>query len=147
MSSSKYLLLAEISAGKVKLGRDGEEISPGIAYIAPGGYHMDIKVKNNIPRIRISKGEPVNFCIPSVDVLFMSAARTFGPNVVGILLTGMGKDGVDGLASIKYNRGKTIAESEETCVLYGMPKFAKEKGVASMILPDYKIAEYLRNYN
>ncbi|MFX1274115.1 MAG: chemotaxis-specific protein-glutamate methyltransferase CheB [Promethearchaeota archaeon] len=132
---------------KVKMGQDGEYISPGIAYIAPGGYHMEIQVRSDYPSIKIFKGEPVNYCIPSVDVLFFSAAKIYGANVVGVLLTGMGKDGVAGLGAIKNNRGKTIAESEETCVLYGMPKFAKEKGVAGMILPDYKIGEYLRNYS
>ncbi len=59
----------------------------------------------------------------------------------------MGQDGVSGLGAIKNNKGKTIAESEETCVLYGMPKFAKEKGFAGIILPDYQIGEYLKNYS
>ncbi|MBN1801174.1 MAG: chemotaxis-specific protein-glutamate methyltransferase CheB [Candidatus Lokiarchaeota archaeon] len=130
---------------KVKVAQNGEQILPGIAYISPGGKHMEITMKGNEPIIKIFEGEPVNFCIPSVDVLFFSAAKFFKRNTIGILLTGMGKDGVDGLGVIKNNGGITIAESEETSVLYGMPKFAKEQGVAKLVLPNYKISEYIQS--
>ncbi|MFX1397555.1 MAG: chemotaxis-specific protein-glutamate methyltransferase CheB [Promethearchaeota archaeon] len=130
---------------KVKVAQDGESILPGIAYVSPGGKHMEITMKNNTPIIKIFTGKPVNFCMPSVDVLFSSAARIYKKNTIGVLLTGIGKDGVNGLGTIKNSGGITIAESEETSVLYGMPRFAKEQGMAKLILPNYRISEYMKS--
>ncbi len=130
---------------KVKVAKNGEYVRSGTAYISPGGKHMEIAMKGSEPIIKIYEGEPINFCIPSVDVLFFSAAKLYKRNTIGILLTGMGKDGVEGLGSIKSNGGTTIAESEETAVLYGMPRFAKEQGVAKLVLPNYKISEFIQN--
>jgi chemotaxis response regulator CheB len=128
---------------KIKVGADNEIIQPGIVYFAPGGNHMAISSKNNQPCIQIFKGEPVHYCIPSIDILFFSASKIYRNKTMGILLTGMGEDGVDGLESIKYVGGKTIAESEETAVLYGMPKFAVQRNLADYILPNYKIKDYI----
>ncbi|MFX1273602.1 MAG: chemotaxis protein CheB [Promethearchaeota archaeon] len=130
----------------VKIPRNGEQIEPQTIYVSPGGYHMEIIVLSNKPCIRIFEGEPVNFCRPSVDVLFNSAARVYRNHTLGILLTGMGKDGVNGLLAIKKMGGKTIAESEETSILYGMPKMAKESKAADNILPNYKIKNYMINF-
>ena len=85
--------------------------------------------------------------MPSIDVLFFSAARVYKNKTLGVLLTGMGEDGVDGLGAIQKLRGKTIAESKETAVMYGMPKFAAERGVADKILPNYEINESMNNYS
>ncbi|MFX0071910.1 MAG: chemotaxis-specific protein-glutamate methyltransferase CheB [Candidatus Hermodarchaeota archaeon] len=131
---------------KVKIGANGEQIRPGVIYISHGDKHMQIIGKNGKPCLRLFEGEPVNFCRPSVDVLFYSAARVYKNNTLGILLTGMGKDGVAGLKTIKKAGGKTIAESEETAVLYGMPKAAAESGVADLIVPNYKIKDYMINF-
>jgi len=133
---------------EVKIGLNYEEIQPGIIYFSPGDKHMQVTVKNNKPCIRTFEGEPVNFCRPSVDVLFYSTARVYKEKTLGILLTGMGKDGVNGLQAIKVEGGKTIAESEETSVLYGMPKVAAETGAADKILPNYNIVnEMIRFVN
>ena len=126
---------------EVKIGLNYEEIQPGIIYFSPGDKHMQVTVKNNKPCIRTFEGEPVNFCRPSVDVLFYSTARVYKEKTLGILLTGMGRDGVNGLQAIKSEGGKTIAESEETSVLYGMPKVAAETGAADLIMPNYNIVE------
>ena len=126
---------------EVKIGLNYEEIQPGIIYFSPGDKHMQVTVKNNKPCIRTFEGEPVNFCRPSVDVLFYSTARVYKEKTLGILLTGMGRDGVNGLQAIKSEGGKTIAESEETSVLYGMPKIAAETGAADLIMPNYNIVE------
>jgi two-component system chemotaxis response regulator CheB len=84
--------------------------------------------------------------MPSIDVLFFSAAKIFRNRTMGILLTGMGSDGVNGLGAIKRVGGKTIAEAEETCILYAMPKFAAEKGFADFILPNYEMKEKITSF-
>ena len=131
---------------EVRTARNGESLRPGIVYVSPGEKHMELTLKGSDPVVRIFKGELVNYCIPSIDVLFFSAARIYKEKTLGVLLTGMGRDGVAGLGTIQKLGGKTVAESEETCVLYGMPRNAKEQGVADMILPDYKISEFFLQY-
>ena len=121
-------------------------IQPGIIYLSPGGIHMEIIVINDKPSMRIFEGERVNYCRPSVDVLFYSAARVYKNHTLGILLTGMGRDGVNGLLAIKSMGGITIAESEETSILYGMPKVAKESNAADYIVPNYEIVNYMINF-
>lgn len=131
---------------KIKVASNGSHLQSGQVYIAPGDLHMEISVENRKPIISIYKGTPVNFCMPSIDVLFFSAAKIFRNRSMGILLTGMGSDGVEGLGAIKRVGGKTIAESEETSILYAMPKFATEKGFADVVLPNYKIAEQILDF-
>ncbi len=131
--------LKDICKANVKIGNNYEEIVPGTIYFSPGDKHMQVTVKNNKPYIRTFEGEPVNFCRPSVDVLFYSTARIYRENTLGILLTGMGRDGVEGLRAIKAQGGMTIAESEETSVLYGMPKVAAETGAAEIVIPNHRI--------
>jgi len=126
---------------QIKVANNREYLQNGIVYIAPGEHHMELSVENKKPFIKIYKGKPVNFCMPSIDVLFFSAAKIYGYRTLGVLLTGMGSDGVNGLGAIQKLGGKTIAESEETCILYAMPKFAKENGFADLILPNYSIAQ------
>jgi len=133
--------LRNICKVDVRIGKNYEEIQPGIIYVSPGSKHMQVTAKNKKPCIRTFEGELVNYCRPSVDVLFYSTARVYKQKTLGVLLTGMGRDGVDGLRAIKLEGGKTIAESEETSILYGMPKIAAETGVANSIIPNYKIIE------
>ncbi|MFX1339744.1 MAG: chemotaxis-specific protein-glutamate methyltransferase CheB [Promethearchaeota archaeon] len=135
--------LRDKCALKIKIGKNGEFIQPGIIYLAQGDKHMQIIEKGGKPNIRIFDGEPVNYCRPSVDVLFYSAARVYKDKTIGILLTGMGNDGVAGLKAIKQIGGKTISESVETAVLYGMPKVAAESGVSDFIVPNYLISNYM----
>ncbi|MFW9987067.1 MAG: chemotaxis protein CheB [Candidatus Odinarchaeota archaeon] len=133
------MTLKDICQMEVKIGANYEEITPGTIYFSPGDKHMQVTVKNNTPCIRTFEGELVNFCRPSVDVLFFSTARVYKDKTLGILLTGMGSDGAAGLMAIRREGGKTIAESEETSVLYGMPRVAAEIGAANLIIPNYKI--------
>jgi len=128
---------------KVKIPNDGEPIKPNTIYLAPGAKHMEIVFKGGKPCFHTFKGEPVNFCIPAVDILFISAAKIYKNRVLGILLTGMGSDGVKGLELIRKHGGRTIAESKETCVLYGMPKIAAERGVADFIIPNYEVKDHM----
>ena len=131
---------------EVRTAKNGDTLRPGIVYVSPGEMHMELTLKGSDPVVRIFKGELVNYCMPSIDVLFFSAARIYQEKTLGVLLTGMGRDGVAGLGTIQKMGGKTVAESEETCVLYGMPRNAKEQGVADMILPDYKISDFFLQY-
>jgi len=124
---------------RVKVATNGEILQAGMCYIAPGAKHMEVGVENKKPIIKIYKGTPVNFCMPSIDVLFFSAARIFRNRTLGIILTGMGADGVEGLGAIQKVGGRTISESEETCILFAMPKFAAEKGFADLVLPNHAI--------
>ena len=133
--------LKNICKVNVKIGLNYEEIKSGTIYLSPGDKHMQVTAKDNKPCVRTYEGEPVNFCRPSVDVLFYSTARIFKDKTLGVLLTGMGRDGVSGLRAIKSRGGKTIAESKDTSVLYGMPKVAAETGAADLILPNYKIID------
>ena len=107
---------------------------------------MEVILNNNKPSIKIFKGEPVNFCMPSVDVLFFSAAEVYKNQILGILLTGLGDDGAEGLKAIKNRGGTTIAESEETCVVYGMPKAAVKKDAAKFVVPNYKVKDFMLKF-
>jgi len=131
----------------VTLAKNGEKINPGIVYLAPGGKHTEIVVKNNKPYIRTFDGQPINYCIPSADPLFFSAARVFKKRALGIILTGIGNDGVAGLKAIKSEGGLTIAESKETSIVYGMPKVAAESGAAQIITPNSMIKNYILKFD
>jgi len=133
--------LNQICQIEVKIPENGERILPGIAYLSPGGKHMKVILKNNKPCLETFKGNPINFCMPSVDVLFFSVAEIYKNRTLGILMTGLGEDGAAGLEAIKNKGGQTIAESEETCVVYGMPRAAVERGAAKFVVPSYIISE------
>lgn len=128
---------------KIKIAENNEPILPGHVYVAPGDRHMEISLKGNKPCINTYEGPPVHHCIPSIDILFNSAAKVYNKSTMGILLTGMGEDGVLGLGNIKKSGGITIAESQQTSVVYGMPKLAAERGYAGIILPNYNISDYI----
>jgi len=129
---------------KVKEAEDGEEVIPGTVYIAPGGQHMTVErkqIKGEIKAIiNLSKNPPVNKARPSVDVLMESVAEVYGGNAIGIILTGMGSDGVEGLGLIDKAGGETIAQDENSSLIFGMPKRAIEKNVVDEILPSSRIA-------
>ncbi len=116
---------------KVKLARDGEKIEKGQVLVAPDGFHTVISHKKTVGLI---PGNQVNGVKPSIDILFDSIADAYGENAVGVLLTGMGADGAEGLKRIKDKGGVTIAQSENTCAVFGMPRVAIEKGAASKVL-------------
>jgi two-component system, chemotaxis family, protein-glutamate methylesterase/glutaminase len=102
----------------------GERILPGHAFLAPGGYHMEVVRSGADYVTRLSDADPVHKHKPAVDVMMESVAKVAGKNVIGVLLTGMGKDGAKGMCDIRQNGGYTFAQNEETCVVYGMPREA-----------------------
>jgi two-component system chemotaxis response regulator CheB len=126
--------LNSICEVSVKEATDGERIIRGTAYIAPGGKHMEIYRSGAKYFIKIREGQLVNRHKPSVEVLFNSVAKHAGKNAVGIIMTGMGKDGADGLLKMKQAGARTIAQDEKSCVVFGMPKEAIKIGAADQVL-------------
>ncbi len=123
---------------KVKIGEHLEEIQPGVAYIAPDNVHM--KVEGN-GRIALSDEPAYGGHRPSGDVLLESVARTYGKGSIAAILTGMGRDGAMGMRTIKQCHGKTIAQNESSCVVFGMPHEAIQLNAIDKVLPLEKIAE------
>ena len=113
---------------------------PGRVLIAPGGYQMTVRRSGGIYQVMVNKGERVSSHCPSVDVLMESVAKSVGPNALGIVLTGMGQDGANGMFSMRQAGARTIAQNEESCVVFGMPKVAYEKGGAERLIPLDEIA-------
>ena len=115
--------------------RDGDRISNGLALIAPGDYHMTLEKSGGMYTVACKKGEKVCNQCPSVDVLFESVARTAGHEAVGVILTGMGEDGAQGMMQMRRRGAYTIGQDEESCVVYGMPRAAYELGAVAAQLP------------
>ena len=129
------------SAVPVREAVDGEPVEPGRVLIAPAGIHARLRRRG--ARVRVVLDEEPRDALhrPSADVLMASAATAFGPRALGIVLTGMGSDGTEGLRAIQEAGGHTLAESEETCVIYGMPKAAVTAGVVTKVVPIERMAE------
>ena len=130
----------------VKEAEHNERILPGYAYIAPGNSHLLLKRSGARYIVELNQGELVNRHRPSVDVLFRSAANFAGANALGIILTGMGKDGVQGMLEMKQAGSLTIAQDEASCVVFGMPKEAIAAGAAREVLPLQNIARRTMEY-
>ena len=119
--------LDRVCAAHVEEATDGARLGPGRVYLAPGGEtHLEISSKTS-PACRLTRGDPVNGHRPSVDVLFQSVAR-LGRPCVGVILTGMGRDGAQGLLDMRKTGARTLGQDEHSCVVYGMPKVAFEIG-------------------
>lgn len=119
----------------VREASGGERLLPGYAYLAPGDKHMEVERSGADYRIRLTDGERVSGHKPSVDVLFESICKSAGSNALGVLLTGMGRDGAEGLHKMFNNSCETFCQDEASCIVFGMPKVAIEKGAAKHILP------------
>jgi len=124
----------------VKEAENGDTVTRGRALIAPGNVHMLLKRSGARYFVDVRDGPLVSRHRPSVDVLFRSAARYAGRNAVGVLMTGMGDDGAKGLLELRESGAYTIAQDEETCVVFGMPKEAIKLGAAMRVLPLHSIA-------
>ncbi|ATJ84627.1 chemotaxis response regulator protein-glutamate methylesterase [Halomonas beimenensis] len=127
----------------VKEAQDGERILPGHAYIAPGDTHLKLARSGANYVARLDAGPPVNRHRPSVDVLFDSAAQQAGRNAIGVLLTGMGKDGAAGLLKMRQAGSPTLAQDEASCVVFGMPREAIALGAASDVVALDEVAPRL----
>ena len=120
---------------KVVEARDGEEVKGGTVYIAPGDYHMTVKVRDRRKFISLNQDPPENSCRPAVDVLFRSVAQVYGPRVVAVVMTGMGQDGFKGAQVLKKKGARIIAQDRETSVVWGMPRFVSDAGLADRVCP------------
>lgn len=126
---------------EVREAQSGDRLRPGVALVAPGGYHMAIMRAGGGYAVRIYEDEPVNRHRPSVDVLFDSAAKMAGDEALGIILTGMGNDGARGLLAMKKAGAHTVAQDEKSCVVFGMPEQAIRLGAVKEIAPLERVAD------
>ncbi len=134
--------LDSLCAMQVHEAEDGQRVLPGHVYLAPGGVaHMKLARSGANYIVKLDPSEPVNRHRPSVDVLFNSAAEVAGRNAVGVLLTGMGKDGAQGLLAMKKAGAITFAQDEASCVVFGMPREALHIGAADEAVPLSEISE------
>lgn len=131
-------------AATVTEARDGDPLVPGRIYVAPGGdFHLEVEGTKHL-RCKVSHGDPVSGHCPSVDVLFNSVARTAKDRAVGVILTGMGRDGARGLLAMREVGARTLGQDEATCVVYGMPRAAFEIGAVERQLPLEKLGAAVR---
>jgi len=128
---------------RVKEAEDNERVLPGHAYIAPGGRQMRVRRSGANYMVQIDDGPPVNRHKPSVDVLFRSVAEQVGKNAIGVMLTGMGRDGADAMRVMRDAGAWNLAQDEASCVVYGMPREAVAAGAVEEIVPLNKIAEHI----
>lgn len=127
--------LASRSVLRCAEGADGAILEPGTVWIAPGNWHMTVVRDGNDTRIRLTGEPPENSCRPSVDPLFRSVAEVYGPSALGILLTGMGQDGLLGARRIHERQGRILVQDEATSVVWGMPGAVARAGLAQKIVP------------
>jgi two-component system chemotaxis response regulator CheB len=133
--------LNEVCEMEVREAKDNNRIRQGLALVAPGNRHLIVQRDGAEYVVRVKDGAMVHHQRPSVDVLFYSVASNVGANAIGVILTGMGADGAKGLLAIRENGGVTIAQDEETCVVFGMPKEAVKLQAAMEVTPLQKISQ------
>jgi two-component system chemotaxis response regulator CheB len=132
--------LDTLCAIEVREAKDGDSVVPGKALIAPGNYHMELTRSGAEYRVRVTQGPLVSRHRPSVNVLFKSVAKYAGRNAVGVMLTGMGNDGAEGMKEMKDAGSANVCQDEASCVVFGMPKEAIAAGAADHVLPLDQIA-------
>jgi two-component system chemotaxis response regulator CheB len=126
--------LDTLCAIRVKEAQDGDSVVNGQALIAPGNYHMLLRRSGARYYVQVKDGPMVHHQRPSVDVLFKSVADYAGSNAVGVILTGMGADGADGLLKMREAGARTVAQDEKSCVVFGMPKEAIKRDAAELVV-------------
>jgi len=136
-----------ICAMQVREAKDGDRLERGLALIAPGGLHMQLRKSAGQYYVHVVDGPPVNRHKPSVDVLFKSAAEVAGRDALGIIMTGMGDDGARGMKVMHDAGARTIAQNEETCVVFGMPKEAIKLQAVDDILPLEQMARAILQFD
>jgi two-component system, chemotaxis family, protein-glutamate methylesterase/glutaminase len=132
--------LDEHCALKIVEGRSGMPVEPSVCYVAPGGMHLCLHRKMTGEVVIRTPTTPATLFVPSVGVMMASVLGIYGSDTIGVLMTGIGDDGADSMVAIKRAGGHTIAESEQTAVVYGMPREAFERGGACVVAPSYEVA-------
>jgi two-component system chemotaxis response regulator CheB len=125
---------------EVKEAEEGDRVTPGRVLLAPGNYHMEIYRSGAYYQVKLHQEAPMHSVRPAADYMMKSVAKYVGKNACGVVLTGMGKDGAEGLLEMKKAGAYTVAQNEETCVVYGMPQVAFNLGATDNVLPLDKIA-------
>ena len=139
--------LNQVCRFQVREAKHGDRAQPGVALVAPGGYHMILKWDGTHHRVELGQGPTVHHQRPAVDVLFSSAARAgSSPYTLAVLCTGMGSDGAAGMKELRDAGAETVAQNEETCVVFGMPREAIRNGGAQYVLPLGTIATHINTY-
>jgi two-component system chemotaxis response regulator CheB len=133
--------LAARSALKVVEAKGGEAPTAGTLYIAPGGHHLRVVEADGARRLELTDDPPENFCRPAVDYLFRSVAQVWGGRALGVILTGMGRDGTEGLRAMKARGANVLGQSADSCTVYGMPREARAAGVVDAELPAERMAD------
>ena len=133
--------LNEISAIEVKEAQEGDPLRPGLVLLAPAGRHLQCQREANGVVAHLSVHPLDKNHRPSADVLFQSAAETYGPRVLGVVMTGMGDDGKQGAGWIKAQGGTILTEDEKSCIIYGMPRSVVESGLSDRAVPLYDMAQ------
>jgi len=132
--------LTKMGTIPVSEATDGMVLKPGAAFLAPGDHHLVLDANAPNGRIRITKDAPVNSCRPAVDPMFQSAVKVFGGNVLAVVLTGMGSDGLDGCRTAREAGGHVVTQDENTSVVWGMPGHVTQAGLSDSVLPIDRIA-------
>jgi len=138
--------LSKVSQIPVSEACNDDIILPGHAYIAPGGLQMEVVQKHGHKRIRTFEGSPEQYCRPSVDILFESVAKIYGQRAVGVIMTGMGRDGLRGAEALKAKGVPIIVQDQATSVVWGMPRFIVEAHLADAITPLNNMLETIKNF-
>ena len=126
--------LNELCPFPVREAQQGDELHPGLCLIAPGDWHLALQTDLAGYKVRLTQSPPLHYCRPAVDILFRSGAEEAGSNALAILLTGMGVDGARGMLALHKAGATTLAEHEDSCVVYGMPQAAiKMKAVDRVV--------------
>ena len=132
--------LGAIAHRECLVAEDGMELLPDRILLAPGDAHLTLEPARDSAVVRLTRGRTSSGCLPSVDPMFASAASIYGRGALGIVLTGMGRDGVEGAARLVASGGSVIAQDEASCAVWGMPRAVLEAGLACAVLPPDKIA-------
>jgi two-component system chemotaxis response regulator CheB len=126
---------------KIVEARSGMPVEPSICYVAPGGMHLCLHRKMTGEIVIRTPTTPATLFMPSVGVMMDSVLKVYGADTIGVLMTGIGDDGADQMVAIRHAGGHTIAESEQTAVVYGMPREAIERGGACVVAPSHEVAD------
>jgi two-component system chemotaxis response regulator CheB len=127
--------LTSVSGFPTREGEEGALLRPGEIWLAPGGFHMELARSPEGPRLHLHEGPPENSCRPAVDPLFRSVAQVYGARALGVILTGMGQDGLRGCESLRETGGQILVQDEASSVVWGMPGAVSQAGLATKVLP------------
>jgi two-component system, chemotaxis family, protein-glutamate methylesterase/glutaminase len=139
--------LNELCALEVREARNGDLVAPGLALVAPGGFHLLLTWRGDAYEVRLSEGPRIHYQRPAVDVLFGSALKAgAGPHALAILLTGMGADGAASMLELRHAGAHTVAQDEASCVVFGMPREAIHLGAVEAVLPLDQIPAHIEGF-